>query len=98
VVAALIIGYLLAIAALVLFIPWLYTSLVITLVQDICKPHNDPIIKSSPSVSYAPEEQEEEEVDEDMEFYDYMCGEADPEPQVYYEDDKSFVFPRIKTR
>lgn len=94
-----IIGYLLAMAALILFIPWLYTSLVITLVQDIRKPHNDPIVKSSPSVSYTSEEQEEEEmVDEDMEFYDYMCGEADPEPQVYYEDDKSFVFPRIKTR
>ena len=38
------------------------------------------------------DEDEDEPEDEDIEFYNYMSGD------VYYEDDKDFVFPRIKVK
>ena len=38
------------------------------------------------------EQDEDEPEDEDIEFYNYMSGD------VYYEDDKNFVFPRIKVK
>lgn len=93
-----IIGYLIAMVCIVLFIPWLYTSLIITLVQDIRKPSSTLPQPHNETRSFTPDpqEQEEEEIDEEMEFYDYMCG--DPDPHVVYEDDPHFVFPRIKMK
>ena len=38
------------------------------------------------------EQNEDEPEDEDIEFYNYMSGD------VYYEDDKNFVFPRINVK
>ena len=43
-----------------------------------------------------PPQDDEEDEDEEIEFYNYMCG--DQEPHVVYEDDKHFVFPRIKVK
>ena len=82
-----IVGYLIAIACLVLFIPWLYFNVIITCIQDICKSSHTPSPPSpSPqnileSNSSTEEEQDEDEPeDEDIEFYNYMSGD------VYYED------------
>lgn len=92
-----IVGYLIAIACLVLFIPWLYFNVIITCIQDIFKSSHTPSPPSPQNIlesnSDAEEEQDEDEPeDEDIEFYNYMSGD------IYYEDDKNFVFPRIKVK
>ena len=92
-----IVGYLIAIACLVLFIPWLYFNVIITCIRDIFKSSHTPSSSSPQNIlesnSDAEEEQDEDEPeDEDIEFYNYMSGD------VYYEDDKNFVFPRIKVK
>ena len=94
-----IVGYLIAIACLVLFIPWLYFNVIITCIRDICKPSHTPsppspqnILESNSDTKEEQEQDEDEPEDEDIEFYNYMSGD------VYYEDDKDFVFPRIKVK
>ena len=82
-----IVGYLIAIACLVLFIPWLYLNVIITCIQDICKSSHKPsspspqnILESNFSTEKEQDEDEDEPEDEDIEFYNYMSGD------VYYED------------
>lgn len=82
-----IVGYLIAIACLVLFIPWLYLNVIITCIQDICKHSHTPsspspqnILESNSSTEKEQDEDEDEPEDEDIEFYNYMSGD------VYYED------------
>lgn len=82
-----IVGYLIAIACLVLFIPWLYFKVIITCIQDIRKPSHTPsspslqnILESNSSTEKEQDEDEDEPEDEDIEFYNYMSGD------VYYED------------
>lgn len=95
--AMFIIGYLVAVALLVLFIPGLLGSLFISNIRDLhsssYSPHNEIPLSEPYTIIEVPEEDEE---DEEIEFYNYMSGES--EPQVVYKKDKNFVFPRIKTK
>ena len=82
-----IVGYLIAIACLVLFIPWLYFNVIITCIRDIFKSSHTPsssspqnILESNSDAEEEQDEDEDEPEDEDIEFYNYMSGD------VYYED------------
>ena len=64
--------------------------MIVTGIQDFRKLfHTPPSPQNKPSTE---EQDEEEPEDEDIEFYNYMNGDT------YYEDDKNFVFPRIKVK
>ena len=49
-------------------------------------------LESNSNTGEEEEQDEDEPEDEDIEFYNYMSGD------IYYEDDKNFVFPRIKVK
>ena len=95
-----IVGYLIAIACLVLFIPWLYFNVIITCIRDICKPSHTSsapsparqnILESNSSAEEEEDEEEEKETERET-------ADSRSVPHVYYEDDKNFVFPRIKVK
>lgn len=67
--------------------------MVITCIQDIRKPSASPQNTLESNSTVTEEEQDEDESeDEDIELYNYISGET------YYENDKNFVFPRIKVK
>lgn len=71
--------------------------MIVTGIQDFRKlfhtsssPSPQNILESNSSTEE--QEDKDEPEDEDIEFYNYMSGD------IYYEDDKNFVFPRIKVK
>lgn len=71
--------------------------MIVTGIQDFRKLFHTPPPPSPQNIlesNSSTEEQEDkdEPEDEDIEFYNYMSGD------IYYEDDKNFVFPRIKVK
>ena len=95
-------------AALIWFLTAVVPTMIVQTLADIgdffhretppTSPHRDPIVNSSPAKTYTTE-QEEETIDEDMEFYEYMCGDREEakntdrcSAQGHYEEDKNFIF------